>query len=526
MVFHQYDYILAIGFIFAFLDAWGIGANDVANSFATSVSSRALTLPQAMMIASVFEFAGAVLAGSRVSDTVRSKIVTVKKFEKDPGVLMLGMACALIGSSTWVVAATKFGLPVSTTHSIVGGIIGAGIATYGTSGINWSWKTKGVSQILASWVIAPAIAGAFAACLFLFTKYVVLKRKNSLKWGLYLVPAYFALTSGVLTMLVVWKGAPSLKLDGWKAGQTLGCIFGVAGGMALLVAVFLVPFFYRKLEKEDWTLRWYDLFQGPLLLKRGPVPEMPEDAEIVQDYYRGRATREELEAANISAKGIEDLEHAKAVKETEAKGTGLDILGAVEPGRSPSPEETRGGDTLEAAEKASTGPWYKPRNFVRIVHAAFLHGVRKDVIELQKKDSKVSGKRTRVLDMLARAAHYPNKTEHAAIVIGLWTYGYNIMKNLGNRMTLMSPSRGFSMELGSAVTVVMASRLGIPISTTQCIVGAIVGVGLCNGDLRSLNWQMVAWCYAGWVITLPITGLISGILMGIIINAPRIGFKG
>ena len=111
----------------------------------------------------------------------------------------------------------------------------------------------------------------------------------------------------------------------------------------------------------------------------------------------------------------------------------------------------------------------------------------------------------------------------AAISIGLWTYGYNIMRNLGNRLTLHSPSRGFSMELGSAVTVVMATRLALPISTTQCIVGATVGVGLCAGTYKSINWRMVLWIYGGWVITLPITGIISGCLMGIIINAPQWG---
>jgi hypothetical protein len=114
-VLHQYDYIFAISMLFAFLDAWNIGANDVANSFATSVSSRSLTMKQAMLIATVMEFAGAVLVGSRVADTIRSKILSVSAFEQQPAILMLGMMCALIGSSTWLTVATKIGLPVSTT---------------------------------------------------------------------------------------------------------------------------------------------------------------------------------------------------------------------------------------------------------------------------------------------------------------------------------------------------------------------------------------------------------------------------
>ena len=113
----------------------------------------------------------------------------------------------------------------------------------------------------------------------------------------------------------------------------------------------------------------------------------------------------------------------------------------------------------------------------------------------------------------------------AAISIGLWTYGYNLIINLGNRLTLHSPSRGFSMELGAALTVILATRLGLPISTTQCITGATVGVGLCSGTWRAINWRMIGWIYMGWIITLPIAGLISGGLMGIIINAPRWGLQ-
>lgn len=114
----QFDYIFAIGMIFAFLDAWNIGANDVANSFATSVSSRSLTMMQAMLIATVCEFVGAVLAGARVSSTIKNGIINVEAFEHNPSVLMLGMACALIGSSLWLTLATKLGAPVSTTYVI------------------------------------------------------------------------------------------------------------------------------------------------------------------------------------------------------------------------------------------------------------------------------------------------------------------------------------------------------------------------------------------------------------------------
>lgn len=277
MALHQFDYIFALSMIFAFLDAWNIGANDVANSFATSVSSRALTYPQAMVMAAFCEFLGAVLAGSRVSDTIRNKIIDVSAFQDAPAGLMLTMACALVGSSVWLSMATKIGAPVSTTHSIVGGIIGAGIAANGAGGVHWGWD--GFAKIIASWFIAPCVAGCFAAILYLITKYTVLERKNSLRNAMMVIPAYFALTAGVLIMVIVWKGAPNLKLDTLSDAQVLGAIFGGAGAAIVLYFYFWYPYLHRKLVLEDWTLKAWEIIYGPFLLRRGQVPPIPEGSK-------------------------------------------------------------------------------------------------------------------------------------------------------------------------------------------------------------------------------------------------------
>lgn len=137
MALHQYDYLFAVGTIFAFLDAWNIGANDVANSWASSVSSRSITYLQAMMGASVMEFAGALGVGGRVADTIRTKIVDIEAFEQQPALLMLGMVCAIVASATYLTMATRLGMPVSTTHSILGGVLGMGIGALGKDGITW-----------------------------------------------------------------------------------------------------------------------------------------------------------------------------------------------------------------------------------------------------------------------------------------------------------------------------------------------------------------------------------------------------
>ncbi|KAA8576835.1 hypothetical protein MFRU_014g00780 [Monilinia fructicola] len=569
-VLEQFDYIFVIGMLFAFLDAWNIGANDVANSFATSVSSRSLTMKQAMMIATVMEFGGAVGVGARVADTIRGKILSTKSFEAEPSVMMLGMTCALVSSSLYLTLATKLGLPVSTTHSIIGGVIGVGIAAIGTDGINWGWN--GVSQVFAAWVIAPGIAGSFAAILFLITKYGIMTRKNPVRAALISIPFYFGITTGLLTMLIVWKGAASASatVKTWGPGEYVGVIFGTAIGCALLSAIFLVPFLHRKLVLDDWQLRWWHIPQGPLLLRRGEVPPNTSGQEIIQNYYKGHKTRAELDAEgsdNVRAVPSDDVESKP--NDDEKHG-----ISNISPATTDIASSTH--DSAPTPPESPSKPWHDPATLFAKAKALFFHGVNVDVVAEQKKSSILTGD---LEAMHARATHYDNKAEHTysflqvltaatasfahgandvsnavgplaaiyfiwhtgsiqskspvpvwilcygagALVIGLWTYGYNIMRNLGNRLTLHSPSRGFCMELGSAITVVMATRLALPVSTTQCIVGATVGVGLVNGDVKSINWRMVAWIYMGWFITLPVTGILSGCLMGLILNAPRWG---
>jgi sodium-dependent phosphate transporter len=141
-----------------------------------------------MCIASVMEFAGAMLVGSRVTDTIRTKVISTKLFESDPSVLMLAMTCAIVGSATYLTIATRFTMPVSTTHSIMGGVIGVGIASAGTQGVNWSFK--GVSQVFAAWGIAPGISAGFGAIIFLITKHGVMRRNNPVKKAFIMVPLY------------------------------------------------------------------------------------------------------------------------------------------------------------------------------------------------------------------------------------------------------------------------------------------------------------------------------------------------
>lgn len=517
-----------------------------------------------MVLATVCEFAGAIGVGGRVADTIKTKIVSVDHFESDPTVLMLGMTCALVSSALYLSFATKVGLPVSTTHSIMGGVIGMGVATVGAKNISWGWS--GVAQVFAAWGIAPVIAACFGAIIFSITKYGVLRRSNPVRNAFFMVPIYFAITSGILTMLVVWKGAQTLPE--LSTGQICACIFGVGAGIGLLSVLFLLPYLYRVLIKEDWQLRWYNVFLGPLLLRRGDPPAKPDGHEIIVDYYKGFKPSEPSTSASSTTGVMNDANDDVEKGITTPQATSVHQAAPV--AKAP-----------KVRARNPDKPLYAPENIWYYLRKSVMHGVDQDVVGYQTdakgaKDSLLVGDLKGVHDA---APHYDNKAEHtysflqvltastasfahgandvsnavgplsavfliwdtnmvsskapvpiwilayggAALSIGLWFYGYNLMRMLGNRITLHSPSRGFSMELGSAVTVVMATQLALPVSTTQCISGSTVGVGLCAGTWRSINWRMIAWIYCGWFITLPVTGIISGCLTGIILNAPQWG---
>lgn len=432
----------------------------------------------------------------------------------------------------------QIGLPVSTTHSIVGGIIGVGFATIGADRVDWSWE--GVSQVFAAWAIAPTIAGAFGAIIFLITKYGVLERKRPLHCGLWMIPAYFAVTAGVLTMSIVWKGAASLDLDNWGTGPTVGTIFGTSAGVVALYGIFLLPYLYRRLVLEDWTLKSWEVIKGPLLWRRGEVPPMPADYKgaIIQDYYRGHVTSNTNPVIANEVVAQEGENRPSTVLEAGTSPTEKEIIASGKSSDRSSNkhfEATAPSLSMEERNKlaARENPWTTPAGFFARVRYYFFRGVNRDIVEEQggvgvkPKGFAASFLAKDLTKYHQHVPHYDNKTEHlysflqvmtaavasfghgandvsnaigplsaifqiwqtnetlddsevpiwilvyggAAISIGLWTYGYNMMRNLGNRLTLHSPSRGFSMELGAALTVVIATRLALPVSTTQCITG-------------------------------------------------------
>ncbi|KAF9286664.1 hypothetical protein BGZ68_002665 [Mortierella alpina] len=515
MIAGDYTFLFALGIIFAFLDSYGIGANDVSNSFGAAVGSGSLNLKQAVLIALVCEFLGAFLMGSSTADTIKGGLIDVNLFKEQPELLMLAMVCSLVGSSTWVLFASSRGLPVSTTHAIVGAITGAGIAGFGFNTVKWS----GVGTIVLSWVISPLAAGVVTTVIFSITRFLILKHRNSLKRGLTCLPYYFAITIFINVFYIIFKGSPGLGLSKLHIGAILGITFGVALVVFLWCQFFLKVYLRRTLEDEE-PLRWYHAFYVRMVSTRTKTPEIIEELSEGKD---GQTSQRDDRSDGTVGDGLVDLDDAEKplsmfqkLKNKAFKGLNQDITKNTEAMDNIHDNSTR--------YDSKTEQLFCTLQVLTACFASFAHGSN-DVanaigplttIYYVWKNGMVDleGTSTIPIWILLFGA--------IALDIGLLTYGYKVMATLGNNICYISPSRGFSLSLGTSLTVLTCSKLGMPVSTTHCITGATTAVGLCSGGgAKSINWKVLGLIASSWLLTLPAAGLVSGLIFAVIINSPH-----
>ncbi|KAB8277445.1 phosphate transporter [Aspergillus minisclerotigenes] len=554
----KYDWILAITSIAFVFSAFGNGANDVANSYATSVAARTLEMWQAGILATITEFVGAVALGSRVTSTIKSGIISPDRFMGKPGTFMLAMGCAEVGSAAWLMWATHFGWPVSTTQTVVGALVGVGFATQAE--ISWGWKSGSVSQIAASWGIAPAVACGFSAIIFGTLKYSVLERKDSFKWGMRLIPLYLSVTGAILALFIVVEAPTAPSLEEFGAGKAVGIILGVFFGCLLISYVFFVPYFHRRLVKQDPRIRAWHIPLGPWLLKDDcPIYWPGKGDSFVTNYYE--------DAHGEVRAGKKDTEKATDQKDTNISDVERTAESAMATPQI-QPKKAIIGPHERFLQPVEHLTWFHPAKYWGWIKFILLQGVTRDVITHDSEHLRAVHARAHRYDdrvehlwtycqvvsaMMMSIAHGSNDVANAVgpwagsyatylsgavntksetpvwfLVIaglllgaGFWFYGYNVLRAMGNKITQMSPTRGFATELGAAVTVLLASRLGLPVSTTQCLVGAATGVALMNFDAGAVNWRQLGFIFMGWVLTLPCAGLVAGLICLMALNAPH-----
>ena len=395
---------LALACVFGLFMAWGIGANDVANAMGTSVGSRALTLKQAIIIAAIFEFAGAYLAGGEVTATIRKGIIDPAVLSDSPQLLVFGMLSALLAAATWLLIASIGGWPVSTTHSIVGGIVGFAAVGISVDAVDWGK----VGEIAGSWVVSPVLAGTLAFLLFISVKKLIFDHDNTFERARRYVPVYMWMVGFMISMVTLLKGLKHIGLD-----LTLGMGSAFADAMVISVVIGLAVAVIGALSLGKIT----------------PSGDLNSDANIERVF------------------GI--LMIFTACGMAFAHGSN-DVANAVGPVAAVVSTVQSGG--VIGAEAIM--PWW-------------------------------------VLGIGA-----------VGIVIGLATYGWRVIQTIGQKITELTPSRGFAAELAAASTVVLASATGLPISTTHTLVGAVLGVGLARG-VEAVSLPTIGKIFASWLVTLP-----------------------
>lgn len=399
--------LLVIVALFGLYMAWGIGANDVANAMGTSVGARALTLKQAIIVAMVFEFLGAFLAGGEVTSTIRKGIIDPEVFSAIPEQFVFGMTAALLAAATWLMIASARGWPVSTTHSIVGAIVGFSSVAVSVEAVNWGK----VSSIAASWIVSPLLAGTLSFLLFISVRKLIFDHADANARAIKLIPVYMWMVGFMIAMVTLLKGLKHVGLD-YQLGT--GSRFGDAALLATLVGLGVAAL------GAYWLGRRVATTQDPSLERTFGV--------LMIFTACGMAF----------AHGSNDV--ANAVGPLAA------VVHVIQSGG-------------ELAAK-SVMPWW-----VLLVGSI-------------------------------------------GIVIGLATYGWRVMRTIGQGITELTPSRGFAAELGAAGTVVLASGTGLPISTTHTLVGAVLGVGFARG-IAAIDLRMVRSIVVSWLITLPIAAALA-----------------
>lgn len=501
----EFLWIAVLGGIAGFAYGFLIGANDVANAFASSVSSKSITLKQAVIIASVFEFSGAFFLGASVTGTIRSKIVSTSLYDDEPEVLMLGMFTSLFSAVLMLFLATHFGLPVSTTHDIVGCIMGFSIAAKGFDSIEWDVARK----IFVSWIVSPVFSGGIAAVFFGTIKYLVLRAKNPYERAFYTFPVVLVCGVGLNVFYVLYKATnnKSSFQSKLELSSTLPISFG-SGAFCALVWIFIIgPVAKKRVEAHLVKVN------KPGEVADDAVKDVPEldDGNIEPTLVEG----EQAEGSDKATK-VEEL-HTPQEQAVPLK-TGL--LGTLDRFAKATYDQDLHAQSMQENMRASQiwddgekfdenaeGLFTYTQVFTACLNS-FAHGANDVSNTIAPLSAIIHIYRDGVVESKSEVQKWVLAYGGTAIVLGLLLYGYKVIKSIGYKLTLMTPSRGFSAELAASMVVVTASFNEIPVSSTQCIVGAVSGVGLVGG-FKNVQWLFLLRVMFSWVFLFFAASLLS-----------------
>ncbi|XP_039263384.2 sodium-dependent phosphate transporter 1-A-like [Styela clava] len=561
---------LIFGFIVAFILAFAVGANDVANSFGTTVGAKVLTLKTACILASIFETLGAVLLGAKVGETIRKGIIDITIYnatEEGRELLMIGEVSAMTGAAIWQLIATCLGLPVSGTHSIVGACIGFSLVAVGATGVNW----KKLGLIIGSWFISPVLSGIMAVSLYIFVSKFILAKDNPLQNGLKCLPFFYAFTFGINCFSIFYTGAPLLGLD-LEVWMVVLITLGLMIIVGVVVQCVVVPRLRRKAlkgmdiesltglsmvkrrssddtspfqtptksqNKTDSVLNdsGYQTPNDPrkrtnIVVDQSDFPVIIGD-ESANDSLLQQYETEINDKDNNSSTGDKTSEadddmtklklKSPSIKKSESYGDDdsayEDPIMNKSQLKEPSIDKTDKldeDDKEEEEDPPSVRLLFSTLQILTACFGSFAHGGN-DV-------SNAIGP----LIALWLIYHSGNVVQKAAtpwylllygglgIIAGLWILGRRVIRTIGSDLTKITPSRGFCIELMTALTVLIASNIGIPVSTTHCKVGSVVSIGWFRSR-SAVTWSTVRNIAIAWFVTVPVSGLISAGVMYVLL---------
>lgn len=521
----EYIWAVILSFIIAFVLAFGIGANDVANSFGTSVGAKALTLRQACILASVFETLGAVFLGAKVSDTIRKGIIDIEPYRNETDVLLMGNLAALSGSCSWMLAATLLRLPVSATHSIVGATVGFAIVVHGVSGIRW----EKLGFIIGSWFLSPILAGAVSTLIFFICKIFVLNKAEPLEPGLQLLPVFYAATIVINIFSVFYDGPTLFHMDKIPFWGTLIASVGAGIITAIVVKLVVVPLQRKKIIAEcrqhnDEPVK-ENLIQptsDSAYCSQNGSESSSKSNSLTNSERNLTGATDKPDIVNVE-KGCTTLDAAsitdKVVTIPEAAVVATENNHKSDKHSHHHQHHLEGRSTVHDHPEAAK--LFSNLQILTAIFGAFAHGGN-DV-------SNAIGPLISVW-LIATTGSIAEKADSpmwillyggVGISIGLWVLGRRVIKTMGEDLTKITPSSGFCIEIGSALTVLVASNVGLPISTTHCKVGSVVFVGRFRAR-ENVDWSIFRNIVLAWLVTLPISGGISAAIMKVLQQA--VGF--
>lgn len=469
---------LAIGFYMS----WNIGANDVANAMGTSVGSGSLTLRRAVILAAVLEFCGAYFCGHRVLDTLQGHIFS-------PGLVaggldfteysrVAGMLSSLLAAGVWLQISSYFGWPVSTTHTTVGAIIGFSIVLGGKECIQW----KTVYVIASSWVFSPLIGGIFSYLFFTFLRRVIFNATQPMAVAKKITPVISGCFFGLVSCVLLYDEHREF-LGVTNHVQALVKPLGIA-----VLSGALTHLFVRRLPNGTSSASAVHYRDPQVVLHL-------ERAVHALSKIRQISTGEFLEQINLKVEELQSISRQLALKVNHEE----------------SSEQTKGVEHIFS--------------YLQIASAAFMafaHGAN-DVSNtagplyfivktLQKNFSSTNisflGDLNSLIAHLGGLRNFILLWGGLGIVIGLVTWGWRVITTIGRKITELTPTRGFAAEFSCAMVVMLASQLGLPVSTTHTLVGSIVGVGLARG-LGTVNLDVARKIVFSWIVTIPMGAVLS-----------------